>query len=228
MKGRSTWWKPMPGSPPRAKAYKQDQHQGGSLALPPFFLAHSLSFLMTTARVRQGTPCQGVLLQILQSISNKERLLPAHAQRRMLAACSRAHLKKRAGESMGAYGEREKDSPRAAIQRAARRAVPVATKEATGSDSRDGGFPSPQQAADSGYTVQGPLSPVPDGQSWPAGAGLDHGPALLHTADTTSRPAAALASRTFPGYHKKMRSPLPIPSRLFFAVMAERHWRSHL
>ena len=37
-----------------------------------------------------------------------------------------------------------------------------------------------------------------------------------------------LASSLLLAYHIKMQHPLLILSRLFFAVMAERHWRSHL
>ena len=37
-----------------------------------------------------------------------------------------------------------------------------------------------------------------------------------------------LASSPLLAYHIKMQHPLLILSRLFFAVMAERHWRSHL
>ena len=42
------------------------------------------------------------------------------------------------------------------------------------------------------------------------------------------RGGGELASRHLLAYHILMQHPLPILSRLFFAVMAERHWRSHL
>ena len=51
-------------------------------------------------------------------------------------------LKKRAGEGMGGLGGKGNTS-RASSDRRRPQAVPVATKEATGIDSRDEGFPFP-------------------------------------------------------------------------------------
>ena len=59
-------------------------------------------------------------------------------------------------------------------------------------------------------------------------------PHHLFPAPTSSSRAFIRASRTklasslLLAYHIKMQHPLLILSRLFFAVMAERHWRSHL
>ena len=72
----------------------------------------------------------------------------------MLDAYSRISLKKRAGEGMGAWGKdyknafpSERPGPLAPAATEWRpQAVPVATKEAAGIDSRDEGFLLPQQS----------------------------------------------------------------------------------
>ncbi len=86
----------------------------------------------------RGMPAQG-----LRSISSSERSSPRHARRRIPAACARAHWKKCSGARMRAWGK-GKPARAGSAQRAARRAVPVATEEATGIDSNATGFLPPR------------------------------------------------------------------------------------